>query len=172
MADYRRLVPHVKAWEGKWSDDPDDPGGATMMGVTMSTYEAYCRKVGRGKPTKGDLRGLSDGEWSRIFKSMYWDRCRADEIDSQSVANMLVDWYWHSGVHAIRGVQRVVGVSIDGVVGRVTIEALNGCDAYELFGELRRAREKYYNGVVNSRPKSRKYLQGWLNRVRALKWVG
>lgn len=27
-----------------WADDPDDLGGQTMVGVTMATYEEYCRR--------------------------------------------------------------------------------------------------------------------------------
>ena len=44
MADVRKLAPFILKWEGGFVNDPDDLGGATNMGVTIGTYEAYCRK--------------------------------------------------------------------------------------------------------------------------------
>ena len=42
MADVRKLAPFILKWEGGFVNDPDDLGGATNMGVTIGTYEAYC----------------------------------------------------------------------------------------------------------------------------------
>jgi hypothetical protein len=28
---------------------------------------------------------------------MYWDKWKADKIENQSIANLLVDWVWTSG---------------------------------------------------------------------------
>ena len=35
-----------------WSDDPDDPGGATMVDVTISTYSTFRKRKGLSLPTK------------------------------------------------------------------------------------------------------------------------
>ncbi len=102
MADVRKLVPFILKWEGGFVNDPDDLGGATNMGVTIGTYEAYCRKKGYSKPTVERLKNLTKEEWTEILKTMYWDRWKADEIKSQSVADILVDWVWASGAHGLR----------------------------------------------------------------------
>ena len=102
MADVKKLAPFILKWEGGFVNDPDDLGGATNMGVTIATYEAYCRKKGYPKPTIERLKNLSKEEWTEILKTMYWDRWKADEIKSQSVANILVDWIWASGIHGIK----------------------------------------------------------------------
>ena len=73
---------------------PDDQGGPTMLGVTLNTYRQYC---GQEKTIK-DLRNMSFGTWEEIMKDMYWDKCRADEIESQSIAEILVDWCVNSGM--------------------------------------------------------------------------
>ena len=44
MADIKILVPFIKEWEGGFVNDHTDKGGATNMGVTITTFEAYCRK--------------------------------------------------------------------------------------------------------------------------------
>lgn len=56
MTDIRKLAPFILKWEGGFVDDPDDLGGATNMGVTIGTYEAYCRKKGYSKPTVERLK--------------------------------------------------------------------------------------------------------------------
>ena len=94
MAEVKKLAPFILKWEGGFVNDPDDLGGATNKGVTIATYEAYCRKKGYPKPTIERLKALTKEEWTEIIKTMYWDRWKADEIKSQSVANILVDWVW------------------------------------------------------------------------------
>lgn len=59
MADVRKLAPFILKWEGGFVNDPDDLGGATNMGVTIGTYEAYCRKKGYSKPTVERLKNLT-----------------------------------------------------------------------------------------------------------------
>ena len=44
MADYRKLVPFIKKWEGGFSNHPQDRGGATNKGVTFSTYRMVYGK--------------------------------------------------------------------------------------------------------------------------------
>lgn len=83
MADVKKLAPFIQKWEGGFVNDPDDLGGATNMGVTIATYEAYCKKKGYPKPTIERLKNLSKEEWTEILKTMYWDRWKADEIKSQ-----------------------------------------------------------------------------------------
>lgn len=170
MADYKKLIPHILRWEGEWSNDPDDAGGATMRGVTMATYEAYCRRKGYPKPTIERLRSISREQWEDVFRTMYWDRWQGDNIKNQSVANMLVDWLWCSGKWGIEIPQRVLGVSIDGKVGKSTLQALNVREPRILFERLRDERKGFLNRIAVARPSSRKFLQGWLNRVNSLKY--
>ncbi len=147
-----------------WSDDPDDPGGATMIDVTLTTYTAYCKRKGRRAPTKSDLRAISFAEWCEILKTMYWDRCRGDEIDSQGVAEMIVDWVWASGPGVLKNVQRLLGTTPDGIVGPKTVAAINASDPSALFESLRSLRERHYRQCKGSW----KYLRGWLRRLNAL----
>lgn len=170
MADYKKLIPHILKWEGGFVNDPADLGGATYRGVTLAAYEAYCRKKGYPRPTVERLKNMPMAQWEEIFKTMYWDKWKADAITSQSVANMLVDWLWGSGAYAIKIPQRMLGVTVDGIVGPITIEAVNKRNPRELFAALKNERAAYYERICVSRPVNRKFLKGWLNRLNSLKW--
>lgn len=147
-----------------WSDDPDDPGGATMIDVTLKTYTSYRLSKGIRSTTKTDLRNISYPEWLEILKTMFWDKWHADEIQSQGIANLLVDWIWASGAKSIRNAQKIIGVKADGIVGPKTLSAINTSSTEHLFHRLRNARETYYR---NCRA-SWKYLNGWLRRLNAI----
>jgi len=67
---------HVLEHEGGWADHPQDPGGATMKGVTLITYR---RHFGDHK-SKQDLRSITDQELGHIYRSAYWDTCRCDAL--------------------------------------------------------------------------------------------
>lgn len=170
MANSSKLVPFILQWEGGFVNDPDDLGGATNMGVTIGTYEAYCRKKGYPRPTIERLKNLSKEEWAEIFKSLYWDRWKADTINSQSVANILVDWVWASGVHGIKRPQKLLGVTADGLVGAKTIAAINAADPKKLFDAIKADRTKFIDEICRARPKNEKYRKGWMNRINAIKY--
>lgn len=172
MADYRSLIPHILKWEGGWGNDPDDKGGPTMKGVTLATYTAYCHKKGWPTPSQKQLKEITIAEWTDIFKSMFWDRCKGDQINNQSIANLIVDWVWTSGVYGIRFSQRVLGVKDDGIVGPNTLSIINNYpDKKELFKKLWDRRKQHFESIAKSRPGNAKFLKGWLNRLNDLKYM-
>ena len=168
MASSSKLVPFILQWEGGFVNDPDDLGGATNKGITIGTFAEYKKRKGQKAPTVDDLKNISDTEWHDVFKSLYWDRWKADEIKSQSVANILVDWVWASGSHGIKRPQRLLGVKADGIVGKQTIAALNAMDAATLFKMIKDDRAKFIDEICKARPKNEKYRKGWMNRINAI----
>lgn len=170
MAEVSKLIPFIRKWEGGFVDDPDDPGGATNMGVTIGTYEMYCKKKGYPQPTVEKLKNLKESDMVDILKTMYWDKFKADEIRSQSVANICVDWIWLSGITAIKRVQRVLSVKQDGVVGPVTLAAINSISALPLFGMIKGERKRHIEEMCRKNPKKKKFRNGWLNRLNDLQF--
>lgn len=172
MADVMKLVPFILQWEGGFVNDPDDLGGATNRGVTIGTYATYCKKKGYPAPTVERLKNLSEKDWAEILKTLYWDRWKADNIVSQSVANILVDWVWASGVNGIKIPQQILGVAADGIVGAKTLSALNARNPKGLFEEIKAARIQFIEDICRKRPANNKFKKGWLNRINSLKYVG
>lgn len=170
MANSSKLIPFILQWEGGFVNDPDDLGGATNKGITIDTFTEYKKRKGQKAPTVTDLKNISDAEWRDVFKSLYWDRWIADEIKSQAVANILVDWVWASGSHGIKRPQRLLGVKADGIVGKQTIAALNAMDAATLFKMIKDDRAKFIDEICKARPKNEKYRKGWMNRINAIRY--
>lgn len=167
-----KLAPFILRWEGGYVNDPDDLGGATNRGITIGTYATYCKKKGYPEPTVERLKNLSEKDWAEILKTMYWDKWKADQITNQSVANILVDWVWASGANGIKIPQRLLGVTVDGIVGVKTLSALNSRNPKELFAEIKKARIKFIDDICNARPANNKFKKGWLNRINDIQYVG
>ena len=171
MADINKLKPFILKWEGGFVNDKKDLGGATNKGVTLKTYKVYCEKKGKAVPTVEDLKNLSDEEWTYILRTYFWDSWRADEIENQSIANILVDWVWASGRKGITIPQALLGVAVDGKVGKATLAAINGRSSQrDLFDRIKTARLDYVEGICRSRPANKKFLNGWRNRINDFKF--
>ena len=169
MADVTKLAPHILKFEGGFINDPDDLGGATNKGVCYKTYKLYRQRNKLSVPSIEDLKNITNEEFTDILKSMYWDACRADKIESQSVANAIVDWAWHSGtITAVKEVQNVLCVESDGIVGNITLSAINSQSPLPLFGKIQQARIAYIERICNSRSANNKFKNGWFNRINSL----
>lgn len=192
MANIDILLPFILKWEGGFVNDPADAGGATNMGVTIATW----RNVGYDKDGDGDidvrdLKLLSETDVkNRVLKPHYWDRWKADQIQSQKVANILVDWVWGSGKHGIVIPQRLLGVKDDGIVGNKTLSAVNFADPDQLFEAIFQARVDFFNDITRTsiakyekkigrkateselmKHTNKRFLKGWLNRLNDIKSI-
>ena len=166
MADFKRYAKKLIQLEGGYTNHPDDQGGPTNQGVTLNTYRSYC---GQEKTIK-DLRNMSYGIWCDIMKDMYWDKCLADKIDNQSIAEILVDWCVNSGFVGLRKVQEIVGTKPDGIAGPKTLAAINAADAKELFDRIMAARKQFFINIVKRNPNQKVFINGWMNRLLMFKF--
>jgi hypothetical protein len=77
---WARAMAFVARWEGGWADNPNDPGGATNKGITLSTYARWRQAQGQPVPSKDDLRAIPDAEVDRIYREWYWLASGADKL--------------------------------------------------------------------------------------------
>ncbi|MBR4803731.1 MAG: peptidoglycan domain protein [Bacteroidales bacterium] len=162
---FNTFADFVLSWEGGFVNNPADSGGATCKGVTMATFKRWRKEQGRPAPTVADLKAITDSEVKQILKAYYWDKWRADEIKSQSLANILVDYVWGAGTYGIKYPQQLLGVDADGVVGPKTLAAVNGKDPETLFKALKARREQHFRNIAANNPSSQQFLTGWLRRL-------
>ena len=163
MAKAELLMPHLLKWEGRYVNDKDDLGGATNKGVTLNTFRRF---YGQSK-TIDDLKKITDQQWLYIFKKGYWDLCKADFIQNQSMANMIVDFCYNSGTHSIKILQKELEITSDGIFGPNTLRTLNQCCNEDLFDRYKKARLLFLERICIKRPANNKFLRGWRNRVNS-----
>ncbi len=172
MARFDLFLPTLLRLEGGAVEDPAGPGGATCKGITLQTFRAFGRQLLGVDPTPDNLRRLTDAQAGTIYKTLYWDRLRADEIDLQPLAEILVDFHVNAGSNAVKLLQRVLNdlgaqplLSVDGVMGTDTRRALPQMDPTLVYRHYRQGRSAYYEDLVRQRPGLQRLLKGWLDRV-------
>src|SRR5690606_4111412 len=72
----------------------NDPGGATMRGITIGTYTRWRQQQGKPAPTKEDLRNISHAEVEQIYRQWYWNESGANQLSwpmSLAVFNIAVN---------------------------------------------------------------------------------
>ena len=152
---------HTLQFEGGWSNNPNDPGGATMKGITQRTYNQYL-----GRPASQDeLRNISDADVAAIYHKLYWDECLGDEL-ADGLDFALFDAAVNAGPReASRLLQRVVGVPADGVLGPKSLDAINDYVAEQglpkLIDAYTDARQSFYRLL----PTYVNFGEGWRKRA-------
>lgn len=118
---FERALSRVLAHEGGWSDHPKDPGKATNHGITQATYDAWRK---RGGDAKQSVLYIGAGEVRAIYRRQYWDLVRGDDLPS-GLDYAVFDYAVNSGPgRAVKDLQRVLGVKVDGALGVNTLNAL------------------------------------------------
>ena len=164
MANLDIALTKVLGWEGGFANDPHDSGGATYRGVTIGTYARYCKLKGRPAPTVDDLKRLDHATIRDIADTLYWKKILGDRILNQSIADLCFDCVWGSGTGYIKIIQKVLGVTADGIFGNQTLTYLNGYNPQRvLFDKLWQRRKAYLAGCKSAKY----YLKGWMRRLNS-----
>jgi lysozyme family protein len=157
---FEHAVELVLQHEGGFVLHHRDPGGATKFGITRETLSRA-----RGRPASvDDVRIMSRAEAEAIYRRLYWDAVRADELPP-GLDLAVFDLAVNSGpVRAARMLQTILGVPADGIVGPVTLKAASEADLTETIRRLTRARL----GFLRRLAAWPVFGRGWRRRVLAV----
>ena len=158
---FKSALKHVLVHEGGWADHPKDPGGATMKGVTLTTYR---RHFGPTK-SKQELRNISDKELGDIYRSGYWDKCHCDELP-KGLDYAVFDAAVNSGPgRSARWLQAAVGAKQDGGIGPKTLEKVNEHDPVAVTSDICDLRLSFLQSLNNWAT----FGKGWNRRVEGVR---
>lgn len=164
--------------EGGYVNDPDDKGGETCHGVTLTTAREYGYK--------GRMKDLTRAQAFDIYDRGWWKKLKLDEIFAISplLADRMFDFGINSGrVNCVKSLQRILNVlnnegklyadiDTDGGMGPKTLGALNAYLNYRkdeglgiLIFALISHQVTYYTEISEKRKKNEKFAYGWYARV-------
>jgi lysozyme family protein len=155
MADFDPAVAKTLIREGgaRFTDNPDDRGGATKYGISQRAYPGV------------DIPSLTEEQAKAIYRQDYWDKVSGDKVKSQAVAENIFDTAVNMGATtATKLVQLTLEVGVDGKFGPDTLRALNAVDEKEFLAEFTLAKVARYAAICNRDRTQSKFLLGWINR--------
>jgi len=169
-ATFQSFYPLLSELEGGFQKIASDPGNYNSLGELVGTNYGISARLYEtviGYPPKEhDIRSITKDEARDIYKQLFWNDNQASRIESQAVANTVIDMQVNSG-RGIKIAQEVLrdefnlDISVDGVVGDQTIGAINSVDPAAFVNEYNHARIKYYLSIGNS-----EWIDIWLKRVK------
>ena len=159
----------ILRFEGGYSCDPSDRGGATNKGITTSTYDAWRKACGLSTRT---VALITDDEINAIYKQQYWFAAKCQLLPEPIDLYTFDAAVQHGPERAIKQLQRALGVETDGIAGNETLDALqeeiHAGRLKELADHLISIRLDFYDAIVDNDPRQEKFIVGWKNRVSKL----
>ena len=148
---FERLIGH----EGGYSNNPADPGGETMYGIT--------KRVAVSFGYTGAMKDLPIATAKDIARRGYWVPAGCDNF-SFPIAFQLFDISYNSGpVQAIKILQSAVGANSDGVLGAQTLKAVGNIPVLAVVCLINAAHLEFYTSLGTWLS----FGKGWSRRVAA-----
>lgn len=182
MADLKISEAKTLKWEGGYCNIQGDKGGETIFGIArnmhpnlkiwkiLDDYKRNYNPLKKENYKELESLCLGNGEFKKemqaFYKKEFWDKIQGDNIENQELANALYDYAVNSGVsRAVKSIQSILKVTIDGSLGEKTLKAINSCNGIELCNKLCDNRKSFFESIA-TKGQNAKFLKGWLNRVK------
>jgi lysozyme family protein len=161
MIDADKAIGRVLAHEGGYTDNPNDPGGETNLGITWPTLlEAIRRGI---VPADTTIKSLTAPAATAIYREMFWNPLGA--MHPAAKFQMLDAAVNHGIGNANRILQRAVGVADDGKVGDITRAAIERFQAERGHNDLLLRFLAHRAKFMAKLTTFKTFGAGWTNRI-------
>lgn len=157
---FTQAIKITLAYEGGYSNDPNDPGGETNFGLTKHSYPDV------------DIKNLTVDGAMAIYYRDWWTPHPFEQMTSGDLACKVFDTSVNLGMsRGIKFLQRCLAANghpeivDDGDFGPHTLAVTNSFDGATLLAIYKQTQANYYNALATARPNLQVYLKGWLRRA-------
>lgn len=170
MADFQTSYQKLRKLEGYFLKDVD---GITYAGISKKYHPDWSgwTIINKYPDLKNDDK-CPDASIEPLIYSFYydnyWDNKLFSQIDSQRVATFIFCQYVNSGYHAFIIVQKALKITVDGVFGKETLDAINEANIPKLLQDMADLSIGRYLQIIKMNPKKRDDFAGWKNRIEQL----
>ena len=169
---FKKLLPVILEHEGgaTFTNDPADPGGATKYGISLRFLKTQGKAGDMdhdGDVDAEDTKLLDQATAAKVYYDKFYLSSKAELLPTDRLALQHFDHAVNAGLRsAAKLLQRTAKVAVDGAIGPMTLQAVNMMFYEVAEEEYYRQRCAFYVSLANDKPKLKKFLKGWLNRVR------
>ena len=132
MADLSKILPITLVYEGGWADNPHDPGGDTMKGVTLATFDEFYPGS-----NATELRNISDTQLEHIYDVGYFQPISGSLL-SQGVGLVAFDYGVNSGTSrakkALASTSTLSGLARVKAISDARLSFLHALSTWTYFG--------------------------------------
>lgn len=158
----------------------DGETGLTYFGIYQSahpnlkiwdTIKRYLSIEPNLKKCSLILAGVRDinDEVYKFYKQEFWDKMGLDKVSSSHICNEMFIFGVNVGwKQCNKEVQRLLGLTDDGIIGAKSIEKINSTDEKWFDKEFDKVEIAYYEKIVKDKHRLAINLKGWFNRAIAV----
>ena len=162
--NYPKCLSIILRKEGGYVNDPHDAGGETNMGISKRAFPDI------------DIKNLDVETASAIYKKYYWNQVKADQLPS-GLDLVVFDGAVNSGpAQSAKWLQKALGIKADGVIGPVTLVALQDAPISPTGASDSKATASVIDKVLDQRlaflkslPTWSRFGKGWEARVEDIR---
>ena len=172
---FQEALAFTLKWEGGYVNHKYDLGGATNKGITQRTYNKYRDQI---KKPRQSVKYISNSEVESIYYQYYWKPVKANRME-RALAIVMFDTAVNLGVNgstkdggAIKHLQKALNITATGYWGYITENTFSKTlksEQYSLALKVNKHTQDYRYERVKQNPSQKVFLQGWLNRDKALR---
>lgn len=184
--NFEKAFNKLLRYEGKYANDPDDPGKETYKGISRRFNPGWegWNIIDSMKETDGFPRSLEDSTQlqelvQKFYKEEYWDFFDGDKLPYKIAEELFESAVNVGKKRATIFMQATINILLnrklkaDGILGAKTkknFKELLDCREVELiYNVLNIFQGCWYIELMLKNPSMRKYI-GWFSRVRLLKY--
>jgi lysozyme family protein len=178
MADFSLYYPKLLKYEGGYASPEyakimGDDGGETYLGIARNYNKKWpgWKIIDAIKATRKIEYNekINDPELYKLAeahsKEGYWDKMSLDQVVNQSVAEMIGDYGFNSGIGlSMKAVQRIIETPVTGIFSPADITKINSFNQLVLFSTLQNVR---ITMITNSKKINPKFKGGLINRAKS-----
>ena len=158
---FEQAFKEVVGLEGVYSNGPSDPGNWTGGAYNVGTLKGTKYGISAKAYPNEDIEALTLEQAQAIYHRDYWMPLRCDDL-SGPVASVLFEQAVNQGVTAsIKRLQKTLNLAQDGIIGPVTLGAINKADPKDLVTNFLAECVVGYASL----PTWETYGRGWTRRV-------
>ncbi len=165
---FQKALKITLSFEGGYSNDKADPGGATNKGITQEVYDKY--RLER-KLNIHSVKEISQSEMEQIYLNKYWvpGSCA---LLHPPIGVFHFDTCAHLGLNqAGKLLQRAIGIqekNVDGIIGEHSLAVAEIIPSSVTIIKYVNLRIDFYKKIISQNPILAKFKNGWINRVEQL----
>lgn len=161
-----------EGWD-KYTNHPADRGGPTKWGITLAAWRDFVSH----DVTAEDVQAIDESQARAFYRKRHITDPKFDQVLDPSLRELLIDAGVNHGTrHPTKWVQWAAEVPQDGVLGPVSLAAINAAAPRELFLWVCGFRIRLYGRLTSADPAIQvarqagirlqaEFTAGWCNRV-------
>ena len=181
------IIDSVVSVEGGYVDNPDDSGGETNFGITLTVANTHSKALKEKFNWNGTMKSFTKPMAKYVYEVDYWAKLKLDDI--YKISPFLADKLFDLGVNvgkarAAKWLQEALNVfnrkakdykdiNVDGGIGNETLTALNALIKVRgkdkaiktLLKALITRQGAHYQEIARDSEKNETFMWGWFERL-------